>query len=114
MIQTEPQKEDRFKMIKLTEKRLDASNSSSFRSAVLNSIDTFQETVILDLSEVQFLDSSGLGALIAILKTRNESSELILCGLSQNVERVFELTKMNKTFKVKASPEEAVSCINSK
>ena len=112
MVETNVDVQDGFKMIKLLEKRLDASNSSNFKSSVLDSINSYSETVILDLSEVNFLDSSGLGALIAILQTRSDEGNLILCGLSKNVERVFEITKMNKTFKVKANPEEAVSSVN--
>lgn len=49
----------------------------------------------LDLSAVDFMDSSGLGAIISIYKSMPKGRSLELTGLSSNVERVFRLTRMD-------------------
>lgn len=99
----------KYKLLKVQEHKLDSSNSMSFKSSVLNSINEFNETVIIDLSGVEFVDSSGLGALISILKSRGGSDSLILCGLTRPVEKLFQLTKMNTAFNVKRDADEAVN-----
>lgn len=58
-------------------------------------------TVILDLSEVNFVDSSALAILVRTMKhCRERNGELILCGLRQPVRIIFELTRMDKAFRI--------------
>ena len=55
---------------------------------------------ILDLSEVRFIDSSGLGAIVAALKKMPNGAALELACLSSAVEKVFSLTRINTVFKI--------------
>lgn len=50
-------------------RRLDASVVSAFKQQVLEAIDGETKNVLLDLSHVEFIDSSCLGALVSILKS---------------------------------------------
>ena len=68
--------------------------------------------IVLDMSDVTFIDSSGLGALIASLKIIGDDGELVLCGARDTVESMFKLTRMNKVFRMFGSPEEAVSSLS--
>lgn len=52
------------------------------------------------MRHVDFMDSSGLGAMIAVRKALPESLPLVLDGLTPNVERVFRLTRMDSVFQI--------------
>ena len=60
------------------------------------------ERVILDLSRVEFLDSSGLGAVIAVMKMLGPDRRLELAALGPAVERVVRLTRMDTVFTIHA------------
>ncbi|WP_298680072.1 STAS domain-containing protein [uncultured Lentibacter sp.] len=56
--------------------------------------------VILDLSEVGFIDSSGLGAVVAVMKLMGNTKRLDLAGLTPTVAKVFRLTRMDSIFTI--------------
>jgi anti-anti-sigma factor len=67
-------------------------------------------TVLLDLKDVDFIDSSGLGLVVALLKnSRENGGNLILCNLADQAQSLFELTKLNKVLSIFATENEAVS-----
>ncbi len=55
-------------VVSLKEKRLDAVIAASFRDALVERIDQGQRNLVLDLGYVNFMDSSGLGALVFVMK----------------------------------------------
>jgi len=59
--------------------------------------------VILDLGKVDFIDSSGLGAIVAAMKHLGNERRLHLAGLLPNVDRVFRLTRMDTIFPIHVS-----------
>jgi anti-sigma B factor antagonist len=54
-------------VVSLKEKRLDAVIAASFREALVARIDEGQRSIVLDMSQVSFMDSSGLGAVVYVL-----------------------------------------------
>ena len=86
--------------IHVDEKRLDAAIATAFKDQVRNLIDGGGPMVTLDLGGVEFMDSSGLGAVIALKKALPEGRRMILRGLTPNVERVFRLTRMDQIFDI--------------
>ena len=89
--------------------RIDAAIEIQFKDEIRAKIDDNAQHVILDLSEVNFIDSSGLGAIVASMKQLEGKRKLDLAGLTATVERVFLLTKMDTVFKIHASVDEALS-----
>ncbi len=70
-----------------------------------------QETrdIVFDCVKLDFIDSSGLGAVVSCLrKALEQSSDLRLAGLSKNVSMVFELTKAKKLFSIFPDTREAI------
>ncbi len=65
--------------------------------------------VVLDLSSVEFIDSSGLGAIVASMKQLGHGRQLDLAGLHPIVEKVFRLTRMDTVFRLFASLEDAIA-----
>ena len=62
-------------------------------------------TVLLDMSEVEFLDSSGLGAVVAARKILGTDRVLALAGLQPAVDKVMRLTHMDRVFPIFADTE---------
>lgn len=87
--------------IRVDEKRLDAAIATAFKDRVRNLAAHAGAQVTLDLSPVDFMDSSGLGAVIAIFKSMPSGRKLELVGLSPNVERVFRLTRMDTVLTIR-------------
>jgi anti-sigma B factor antagonist len=88
---------------------LDASNVNDFKRDVAPML-AENSNVILDLSHLRFIDSSGLGAMLSCLRQLNaKGAELKLCGMSKAVRGVFELVRMHRIFDIYDTREQAVS-----
>jgi anti-sigma B factor antagonist len=97
---------------KVLDKRIAADVASRFKEDLIKYVTNGNRAIVLDLSEVTFIDSSGLGALIASLKVMGNDGELVLCGACDAVASMFKLTRMNKVFRMFDSPEEAVAALS--
>ncbi len=85
-------------VLRVSEARLDAANARVFKQTVSEVIEGGQVRIVLDLRDVSFVDSSGLGALIGILKLIGVRGDLTLCGLCAPVKRTLHLTRMDRVF----------------
>lgn len=92
--------EERLRIVSVQDPRIDAAVAIEFKDAMRVETDSGPDLVVLDLSKVEFIDSSGLGAIVATMKNMGQSRKLALAGLSPNVERVFKLTRMDSVFSV--------------
>ncbi|MEP2891635.1 STAS domain-containing protein [Tateyamaria sp.] len=92
--------EDNLQVVSVLDNRIDAAVAIEFKDAMRASTDEGDDIVILDLSEVHFIDSSGLGAIVAAMKHMGKSRKLALAGLTPTVEKVFRLTRMDSVFSV--------------
>jgi anti-sigma B factor antagonist len=92
---------------------LDASNSAEFKRDVAPLLETTME-LVLDLSRLRFVDSSGLGAFISCLRKLNaKGGDVKLCGMSKQVRAVFELVRLHRVFDICGTREEAVRMFQS-
>jgi anti-sigma B factor antagonist len=94
---------------KVLEGRISADVAAPFKQALVDYVNNGNRRLVLDLSEVTFIDSSGLGALIGSLKAIGDDGELALCGACETVANMFKLTRMNKVFRMFATPDDAVA-----
>lgn len=88
------------RLITVAEKRIDAAVAIQFKDAVRAAAGDGSARVVVDLSAVSFLDSSGLGSLVAAMKLIGPGRRLELAALHSNVERVFRLTRMDTVFTI--------------
>lgn len=87
-----------------------SGNTAVFQNALRR--DDATETIILDLSDVPYIDSAGLGVLVTAFVTRQKSGrKLVLSGINQRVQKLFEITKVSSLFLVFGSPEEAIAAL---
>lgn len=86
-------------VVRVGEERLDAAVAIRFKDRMREATALPSSRVILDMSRVGFLDSSGLGALVAVMKALTPR-RLELVGLRPNVDKVLNLTRMNSVFPI--------------
>ena len=83
--------------------RIDAAGAIQFKDRMRELVQDPAPRVVLDLSQVMFLDSSGLGAVVAVMKALAPARNLELSGLTATVEKVFRLTRMDSVFTIHPS-----------
>lgn len=80
---------------------LDASKAVQFRQQIKDLINEGVNLILIDLKKVNFMDSSGLGALVLALKmVREKGGRLFLMSLNDQVKMLFELTNTGHLFEV--------------
>ena len=88
---------------------LDASNVRRFRDAIQPLLKD-QTKIVLNMSQLKFVDSSGLGALISCLRDLNgRDGDLKLCEMTRSVRALFELMRMHRVFSIFETQDEAVA-----
>lgn len=78
--------------------RIDAAAAIAFKDAMRKAVADAPERVVLDLGQVTFVDSSGLGAIVAAMKNMGNGRRLDLAALTPDVAKVFHLTRMDTVF----------------
>ncbi|WOI56356.1 STAS domain-containing protein [Palleronia sp. LCG004] len=87
-------------IVRVLADRVDAAVAVQFKDSVRDAAQDGPARVILDMQHVQFLDSSGLGAVIGAKKQLAPLQRLELSGLSPAVAKVFRLTRMEQIFTI--------------
>jgi anti-sigma B factor antagonist len=95
-------------VVAVQDQRIDAAVAVRFKSRLMELAETPSERVILDLSNVDFLDSSGLGAVVGAMKQLGRARRLDLAGMTPTVEKVFRITRMDRIFRIYPSAEAAL------
>ncbi len=95
-------------LVKPVEKRIDASVATEFKGKMIDRINAGDRRIILDFSGVDFIDSSGLGAIVSSLKAIGNDGDLAICGINETVMTLFRLTRMNRVFQIFSTEQEAV------
>lgn len=97
---------------KVLDVRIGADVAPRFKEDMIGYIKRGNHAIVLDLSNVSFIDSSGLGALISCLKSMGSQGELVLSGTRGTVTSMFKLTRMDKIFRMFSNSDEAVSALS--
>lgn len=95
--------------VRVMEDRIDAASAIQFKERMRDVTGAGEPRVVLDLSRVLFLDSSGLGAIVAVKKLLGPDRNLELVGLTGTVRKVFRLTRMDSVFTIHPTLEDAGS-----
>ena len=97
-----------FLVVRILESRLGADRATEFKEQVRQYIHEGNRAIVLDLSLVDFLDSTGLGAIVALYKTLAKDGSISVCGVRDSLGRMFQLTRMDRIFQIHPTVEEAV------
>ena len=80
---------------------LDAGNAQQAKEFFKELVAGGSISVVVDMSPLDFIDSSGLGALVTALKIARQDNGIVrLCALSPPVKSIFELTRLSRLFEI--------------
>lgn len=100
---------DDVALVSLPGEYLDASTVKDFKNDIAQVTDGDTKKVVFDMSSLQFIDSSGLGAILSCLRKLNGAGgELKLCGMTKPVRALFELVRMHRIMDIYETSDEAV------
>jgi anti-sigma B factor antagonist len=96
-------------VIEVREERLDAHNSGELKLEMQRLFAEGNKNILIDLKDVRFIDSSGLGALVSGFKNAiSQQGSLKLATLQPQVKSMFELTRLHRVFEIFPTTGEAL------
>jgi len=88
---------------------LDADTVSAFKKIAYDLVGTGSIRFVIDCSNLTFIDSMGLGVLISLLRrVRQRDGDVKVSGLSEEVNTIFEITRLHRLFDVCSDSDAAV------
>lgn len=105
--------QDEVAVVTVLASRFDAAVAPIVRSEVVARTEEGLRRIVIDLRHVQFVDSSGLGALVSIFKALGGSGEVVLCGVAGSVRSMLQLTRMDRIFPIEADVHAACAKLSS-
>jgi len=89
---------------------VDLNRSAEFQRALLDVLADCPGKIVVDLSGVPYMDSSGVASLVKLLsRARRTGVSLYLVGLNDRVRSIFEITRLDSVFDIFATEQEALS-----
>ncbi|MBU4565335.1 MAG: STAS domain-containing protein [Desulfarculus sp.] len=100
-------------VVKLKDSCLDASVAAPLKKRLHEHTGNGCTKLVLDLGWVEFMDSSGLTVIISTLKTlKEQGGQLVLSGAGPALTSLFQLTRLDKVFKVYPNTGQAVRALS--
>ncbi len=99
-----------FTVFQINEDRFDAKLAASFRKELEDKVGQISSHLVLDLSQVRFMDSSGLGAVIGIYKLLT-GTKLSIVNPQRTVKELMRLTRMDRLISSYDTVEDAVAAV---
>lgn len=91
---------------------LDGVRATQLRQEISEILGRGSSIILIDLKDVNFMDSSGLSGLVSALKmTRTAGSKLYLCSINEQLQMVFDLTRMDRVFETFSNRDDFVNCL---
>ncbi len=89
---------------------IDMSRSPELRSIIRQEMGSNVHKMIVDLEEVQYMDSSGLATLVEAMRNASKTdTKLVICNMNQKVSAIFEIARLDSFFSIVGSRDEAIS-----
>jgi anti-sigma B factor antagonist len=97
---------------KVLDDRIAADVAPRFKAHLAEYMSKGNHAIVLDLAQVSFIDSSGLGALVSSLKSMGKDGDLVVSGVRGPVASMFKLTRMDKVFRMFDNNDAAVEALS--
>ncbi len=96
-------------IVRVKEERLDAHISNDLKNELKRLYEDGKKNILVDMVDVRFIDSSGLGAFVSALRAAHlHQGTLKLAGPNSQVQAMFELTRLNKILRIFPTTVEAI------
>jgi anti-sigma B factor antagonist len=89
--------------------RLDAASVKAFKDSVASMVKKDICNIVVDMKDLEFVDSSGLGSLVSCLRiVNNKGGDIRLSSLQNQIRGLLELTRMHRVFQIFDDTDTAV------
>ncbi|BDD03364.1 STAS domain-containing protein [Aureibacter tunicatorum] len=100
---------DEIMVLRLSGDLIGQDNGPELMDKLNDAINEGCKRCVIDITDVRYINSSGLGVLITVLtKFRNINGEIVLLKPSESVQKLLIVTKLNSIFTIKEEEKEAV------
>jgi anti-sigma B factor antagonist len=97
-------------MVVTVDGQLIVGNRQELKQQVIDALDGGARKFVVDFSKTGYIDSSGLGVLVSLSKKiREHGGDLRLAGLNEDLQTLFELTKLDTLFAITRTTQEALA-----
>lgn len=96
----EQRKHKQIIIIAPVERRLDANVAAEFKDQMMELIEQGNRFFILNLSNVEFLDSNGLGTIVSVFKALDKQGDIAISCVGDSVMSLFKITRMYRVFDI--------------
>lgn len=104
------EKTESLAILSMSGKLVDKVEAIEVRVEIDEELEEGMSQFIIDLSELDYMNSTGLNILINLMnKARNEGGEAIIVGAKPRINSLFAVTKLNSVFMMKESKDEATA-----
>lgn len=101
---------EQLSILSLKGRMMDADDPKKVLEVVETSIKNNKINIVLNLKELEYMNSSGINAFVSILtKTRNNGGDTVICCLSKKIEQLLLITKLNSLFTITETEEQAIN-----
>ncbi len=108
-------KRNNIHIFKLSGELIDKNQAKELLAEVDQLTTSGQNKILLNLNNLDYVNSSGLNVFINILtKARKSSGEVVICSVNSKIEELLVITKLDSIFKVSDSEQEALEILNRK
>lgn len=104
-------KYENYSIAKIGEEKVDTSVAPELKSEFMNLSQDGVKSIIIDMSEVKYVDSSGLSALLVGNRTFGETGAFVLYNITDHVMKLISISQLDKVMTIVSSKEEAVDYI---
>lgn len=99
-------------VVRVVGRALDAHEAGPFKDSVAALIEAGRERLVVNLKQVELLDSTGLGAVVTCRKKLGPRGNIVLCCVDARVLNVLRLTRLDRVFKIFPSEDAAVAAVS--
>jgi len=99
--------QDKEVLVVKPEGDVDIYTSIKFKNEVVSSFEERNVDILIDGSKLEYLDSTGLGALISLLKmVRETDNSITIENLKPNIRKLFNITELDKLFTIRGEEDD--------
>lgn len=105
-------KQEKYSLIKLNEEKLDSTLAPNLKSDLITLHAEGVKNIIMDLSDVKYIDSSGLSALLVGNRVLGEDEGMfVLAGITEHVMKLIKISQLDSVLNLLPTVEEAVDAV---
>lgn len=107
----EHREENGYLVLNIQELRLDSTKIEAFKETMQNFIHAGKSSFLLNLGNLRYIDSRGLGAILSVHEMLENRGSIVLCEAKETVKSFLSLTRMDRIFTIFETEADALAAV---